>query len=273
MTCHVEQLLAKAQLAPTAPYTESDLDAAEERLAVRVAARLTPCDVLSDRPALPARRPIPAASGRTPEQYGADLNTMCEVILNRPDALAHLLDFLARCVPEPHGATVLGGILHLTGAEDSARFWWQYAAGAGDQPAAYCLYLHHQAQGEDVEARWWYRQSDLARPPMNEEHTELERAIALRVLQRLRQERSFTHTVLSVLDYVPAAVSFIDDDVELPLPDADFTDRVHALLAVARDAHRRRTPPTKPLPERKRSREAEAEAEASDRPDPRSLPA
>ncbi|MGD9485401.1 hypothetical protein WDH52_19500 [Streptomyces sp. TRM70308] len=271
MTSHVERLLSKAALEPTGPYTEADLDAAEERLALRVAARLAPAGFLATATEPPAPAPRRARpSGRSRQQYAADLRTLCEVVVTRPAALNCLHDFLACFLPEPDGAAVLGSVLHLAGAEDSARFWWQYAAGAGDQPAAYCLYLHHQAHGEDLEARWWYHQADLTLPPRNEETTELERATALRVLRALRGERTFPQIVRAVLDYVPAAVGYVDDDIELPLPDADFTDRIEALLAFVHGAQPRRSPPTEPLPERKPAPGALA---ARDEADSRSLPA
>lgn len=53
---------------------------------------------------------------------------------------------------EPDGARVLACVLHLAGREDSARFWWQFAAGADDNLAKFCLFLHHVALGEIHEA-------------------------------------------------------------------------------------------------------------------------
>ncbi|MFI6155157.1 hypothetical protein ACIBCA_21005 [Kitasatospora sp. NPDC051170] len=35
-----------------------------------------------------------------------------------------------------------GCLLDLTGQSWDAQWWWQFAAGAGDLTAAYCLYLH-----------------------------------------------------------------------------------------------------------------------------------
>ncbi|MFI9628827.1 hypothetical protein [Streptomyces sp. NPDC052042] len=56
---------------------------------------------------------------------------------------------------------MLGCILQLAEAEEDARFWWQYAAGAGDAASSYCLYLHHLALGERGEVRWWHHQTEL----------------------------------------------------------------------------------------------------------------
>lgn len=38
-----------------------------------------------------------------------------------------------------------------------------------------------------------------------------------------------TAQISAVLDYVPAAVAYVDDDLDLPLPDADFTDRITSM--------------------------------------------
>ncbi|WP_445283542.1 hypothetical protein [Streptomyces sp. DSM 118148] len=56
-------------------------------------------------------------------------------------------------------------MLQLTDTADGARFWWQYAAGAGQPGAAYWLYLHHLAAGEDTTASWWHQQTDNVQPP------------------------------------------------------------------------------------------------------------
>nr|BBJ56361.1 hypothetical protein SAVMC3_89900 [Streptomyces avermitilis] len=56
-------------------------------------------------------------------------------------------------------------MLQLTDTDEGARFWWQYAAGAGQAAAAYCLYLHHLALGESDTADWWHRQTDDVQPP------------------------------------------------------------------------------------------------------------
>jgi hypothetical protein len=51
---------------------------------------------------------------------------------------------------------------------------------------------------------------------------------------------------------VPAAVTYVDDNLDLPLPAPDFADRVHALsaAAVSRSACRDRR--ADPLPQRPR---------------------
>ncbi|MGJ5761274.1 hypothetical protein [Streptomyces galbus] len=170
----LDALLARARLVPTAPYTRADVEAAEARIAARVAARRT---------------------------------------------------------GDP-GARTLGGILHLAGCEDSARFWWQYAAGAADPVSSYCLYLHHRSQGEDRQADWWLRHTEITPATLSREATELEIATALHVLTALRRgRRGLPEALRALVEYVPAVVGFVDDDLELPLPDGDLAEIVEEAAA------------------------------------------
>ncbi|MFE2474510.1 hypothetical protein [Streptomyces sp. NPDC059389] len=245
MTSTIDQLLARARLrAPSdAPADIVDAGGAPHHRAG-------------------ARAPGAAAGEPQKDMRGAarDLRALCETAVTGT-AVAALGDFLTHKLPQPSGARVLGCILLLTDAEDSARFWWQYAAGAGDSIASYCLYLHHLALGENHEALWWRRQTA---PPATAEAVVApdaatvvfdgaERDLAadaslpttLRVLRALRPggagARRGAGTVEAVMEYVSAAVSYVDDDLELPLPDQDFTDRIRDLTAAP-------TRPPKPGP-------------------------
>ncbi|WP_327352337.1 hypothetical protein [Streptomyces sp. NBC_01304] len=243
MTSHIDGLLDRAQLVQQ-PYAQAEIDAAEARLAGRVGAAL-PCP--------PAPSPPTQGVGVQPAAHPAwqDLTTLCETLVAQPLSLTSLRRFLARALPEPIGARVLGCLLQLAERTESARFWWQYAAGAGDYAATYCLYLHHRALGEDHVAHWWHTQShEIARQT---DWDTVDVATALRLLRALKPDDArVPEPVHAVLGYVPAAVTFVDDDLDLPLPDEDFTDRIHALT----------TPPTgrlpayrgrpTPLPERRR---------------------
>ncbi len=194
-----------------------------------------------------------------------DLQTLCETVITHTGALADLKLFLARALPEPSGARVLGCMLQLSEREESARFWWQYAAGAGDPAASYCLYLHHRALGEHGAADWWHTQADAVAE--GETGPEVAITTTLRILRALKPDDSpVPDPVNAVLHYVPAAVAYVDDDLDLPLPDPDFTDRIRALTATSPapsapiapagtppDASRR-TRKRKPLPERRRPR-------------------
>lgn len=70
----------------------------------------------------------------------------------------------------PHGvdsALLFGCLLHLADRMEDAQFWFQYAAGAGSQTAAHCLYLLHLARAEVATARHWRGQAQTLPP---EEH-------------------------------------------------------------------------------------------------------
>ncbi|MCC0099871.1 hypothetical protein K7B10_34835 [Streptomyces flavotricini] len=255
MTSTIDQLLARARLhaASDAPADIADAGGAPHH---RAGAR------------------SPAAAGEPQKDMrGAarDLQALCETAVTGT-AVEALGEFLTHKLPQPSGARVLGCILLLTDAEDSARFWWQYAAGAGDSIASYCLYLHHLALGENHEAVWWRRQTpppataEAAGPPdaATVVFDGAERDLAadaslpttLRVLRALRPggagarrgTGTGTGTVKAVMEYVSAAVSYVDDDLELPLPDPDFTDRIRDLTAAPtrppKPGHR--TPPALP---------------------------
>lgn len=254
MTSHVEDLLSRARLVHE-PYTQADIDAAERRLAARIA----------DPPLPPLSAPVPREPAAGDERAATrDLQTLCETVV-ASTALDVLEDAfaLAQPLPDPQGARVLGCILRLTRSHEAARDWWQYAAGDGDAAAAYCLHLHHLARGERTEARWWHAQTErnLAPPPMREPAptclattprdvpfvitTALRQAsltdfsalpTTLRLLNALRKARRDVSTewptaLRALLDYVPVAVGYVDEDLDLPLPDPGFTDRIRALTA------------------------------------------
>jgi len=249
----IDRLLARARLAPTAPYTHDDIRAAHERVAARVAARR------SGRPV-----PAPAGSGRRerdprpgtrlPEHdrknraAARDLRVLCETITAHPDALDHLRDFLTDRMPEPSGARVLGCLLYLAACEDSAQFWWEYAASAEDTAAGYCLALHHRAQGEEGVADLWQRQADPA-PAPDAEETDQEIAATLRMLGALKPpHRDLPPAVSALVAYIPAAVAVIDDDLDLglPLPDPDFPDHITTLTTADSTPSTRPRPPGQP---------------------------
>ena len=310
MTSHIDELLARARLRRE-PYTVADIDAAAARLVARAAARRDPPEerrcptrhthnasgpadadlvgesVLGKNPGereaadeTPADDHSPgggqAREGSVDESSAADdLQTLCETVITHTGALADLRIFLARALPEPSGARVLGCMLQLSEREESARFWWQYAAGAGDPAASYCLYLHHRALGEHGAADWWHTQhtqTDAVADAVADEETGSEVAITttLRILRALKPDDSrVPEPVNAVLHYVPAAVAYVDDDLDLPLPDPDFTDRNRALSALTAASPAPsapaapvggaaevpcRTRKRKPLPQRRRPR-------------------
>ncbi|MGW8634648.1 sigma-70 region 4 domain-containing protein [Streptomyces sp. NPDC055793] len=46
------------------------------------------------------------------------------------------------------GALYFACLLNFAQESDSVLWWWQFAAGAGNATAAYCLHLHHLLRGE-----------------------------------------------------------------------------------------------------------------------------
>ncbi|WP_326598169.1 hypothetical protein [Streptomyces sp. NBC_01803] len=220
MSRSIDDVLARAVLAHRPhTYSEQEIEAAEARIAARIADRVPR-----------QQRGAGARPGRDAEAAG-QLRILCRTVVEQEGALQHLAAFLARRIPYPDGARVLGCVLQLAGREDSARFWWQYAAGAGDAAAAYCLYLHHTTLGERWEAELWYRQADGAGDGDRQPTDGSSPALVLRVLTLLRGDRAYlTEAAAAVVHYVPDAVQFVDE-IELPLPAADFVERIEELTA------------------------------------------
>ncbi|MGW2690235.1 hypothetical protein ACWC6I_44760 [Streptomyces sp. NPDC001414] len=155
------------------------------------------------------------------------LAALCEAVLTHctPDQLA---DFLTDQLPQPRAAWILGCALQLAGADDGARFWWQYAAGAGDEAPSYCLYLLHLAHGDIHAAALWQAQAGPHTPDadLNQDAPAYRMMTAdtsmptvLRILSRLTRARPRRHTPTAnaVIDFVATAVA-IGYDVH---PDLD----------------------------------------------------
>ncbi len=163
-------------------------------------------------------------------------------MVGQPDALHQMTMFIgAARLPEPAGARVLACVLQLAGREDSARFWWQYAAGAGDTSASYCLFLHHMTLAEVHEAAWWHAQADADAD--NDADVDVDRTgcrrrgvadaydtvvtwgIDLEVVMDGRPASTATDAVVC---YVTNAVEYVDE-VDLPLPTPGFAERIEEL--------------------------------------------
>ncbi|MFH9216104.1 hypothetical protein ACIRIR_32760 [Streptomyces globisporus] len=257
MTPHIDEFLSRARLV-SAPYTQADIDAAEARVLARLH---TP------GPAPTPDAAVTAADEPTAIEAAQNLKNLCAAVVTHTTALPTLRTFLTPQLPEPPGARVLGCILQLAESEENARFWWQYAAGAGDPAASYCLYLHHRALGEHAPARWWHDQTELLQNTPSTDHPHSEQPeietdvvpaavttalhdvsttdasllpTALRILGALRTGPApVPATVGAVIDYAPAAVGYVDD-FDLPLTDPDFTDHIRTLIATDTTPARRR---------------------------------
>lgn len=129
---------------------------------------------------------------------------------------------------------MLACVLHLAGREDSARFWWQFAAGADDNLAKFCLFLHHLALGEIHEANWWYDQVPGAAgremwARAAQEGRDQKTAAAASWLQAIARHKAVPRAAQAVVVYVKDAVDFVDDDVDLPLPADGFAQRTEEM--------------------------------------------
>ncbi|MFJ9431491.1 hypothetical protein ACIRQY_17780 [Streptomyces sp. NPDC101490] len=217
--------------------------------------RTAPRDTVPPNDTEPAVRPS-AAPGRPPASSTAaaeDLRALCEALVRHTPATA-VSGFVTDQIPEPRSALVLACVLQLTDTGDGARFWWQYAAGAGQPAAAYCLYLHHLALGETHTARWWHTQSKEDKPggpvwttilwdntPLVLRHEDAtSTATIVRVLRNLAQHvsRPRSAVVTELMRYMPTAVAvgyLREPESELPLPGPSFSRKIRALLEVAAD--------------------------------------
>ncbi|MFE4516744.1 hypothetical protein ACFRMQ_21410 [Kitasatospora sp. NPDC056783] len=68
---------------------------------------------------------------------------------------------------DPRGALVFACLLYLVGRYQEAQFWWQFAGGAEEPTACYCLYLHHARLGDLKAAQHWFLEAARLelRPP------------------------------------------------------------------------------------------------------------
>ncbi|MFF3489192.1 hypothetical protein ACFYXC_39030 [Streptomyces sp. NPDC002701] len=177
------------------------------------------------------------------------LAALCEAVVSHCTA-DQLADFLTDQVPQPRAAWILGCVLQLAGAADGARFWWQYAAGADDAPASYCLYLQHLARGDIHAAALWQAQAGAYVPEDNEidaqEDAPAHRmmtadtsfATVLRILSHLTlaTPRAYTPVAQAVIEFVDTAVALGYDrhpDFELPVPGTHFAEQLEIIIAAA----------------------------------------
>ncbi|MFJ4836339.1 hypothetical protein ACIP79_41580 [Streptomyces sp. NPDC088747] len=218
----------------------------------------------------------PTTAALVPEEPNDDnaatqnLDHLCEVVVTT--VTPGTLEFLTDQLPEPPGAWLLGCALHLAGVDEGARFWWQYAAGAGHTPAAYCLSLYHHARGEAHAAAFWYDQTGLEAtaesdtfpvagvcPPLNLLRFDASVPTVLRILSHLTAPgaRLLSHRADAITNYVAQAVSdgrLRHPGVEIPVPEPRFADRVSFLLTFTPPWTRRVTRGFNPaLPSRRQS--------------------
>ncbi|MGW4759423.1 hypothetical protein [Streptomyces chartreusis] len=193
-------------------------------------------------------QPAPSSSRSAAAE---DLRALCEtLVLHTPPST--VAKFVTDQVPEPRSALILACVLQLTDTDEGARFWWQYAAGAGQAAAAYCLYLHHLALGERDTADFWHRQTDNVQPPpqppafddcgtwhpADHRITSTSTTHFMRILRHLAKQtvRSRPAEVGKLMAYIPTAVTagyLREPDTEIPLPGDGFARRINSLLVAA----------------------------------------
>ncbi|MFC9238014.1 hypothetical protein ACFTZK_16395 [Streptomyces decoyicus] len=88
-----------------------------------------------------------------------ELQLACALVVNAAAAAASLERLVDDHHIDPEGALVFACLLHITGRDDAAHFWWHFGAGAGSRTAAYCLYLSHRRNGEYRDAAYWREQA------------------------------------------------------------------------------------------------------------------
>lgn len=151
--------------------------------------------------------------------------------------------------PPTPTARILGCALHLAGIDIGARFWWQYAAGAEDAPASYCLHLQHLAHGETHAAALWHAQADAYTaqqedtdpveyaPALHSMNADTSLATVLRVLAQLTRTlptRRHTPAARAVIEFVASAVTggyTRHPDLEMPLPGTYFAEQLEIIVA------------------------------------------
>ncbi|MFE6127024.1 hypothetical protein ACFQ6Q_01925 [Streptomyces sp. NPDC056437] len=268
--------------------------------ALLVRDRTVPRDIVppTDTPAperSPARGAPPVKSG-TFTAAAEDLKALCETLVTHTPA-DDVADFVTEQLPEPRSAMILACVLQLADTDDGARFWWQYAAGAGQPAAAYCLYLHHLALGERDTADWWHQQTDdvhtpaatsendapeLSEPaaswhPAGRQVTAASTTTMLRVLRHLAKStaRPYSAAVTQLMAYIPTAVAagyLRQPESELPMPGPDFADRISTLLNTT--TNQPRTPTRLPArqPQRTPTSQPTSQCDTSDPAQPVNTP-
>jgi hypothetical protein len=140
----------------TRTYDDYDTEAALQRVTALA-------DTLTDRPGAPACSASPYRTVH--EQAAHDLDLAATLIVDAPQAHVSLARLVDHDRIEPDGALVFAALLHLATYRDQAQFWFEFAAGAGNRTAAFCLYLLHQQRAEHRTAAYWRAQAHTSTRP------------------------------------------------------------------------------------------------------------
>ncbi|WP_331718919.1 hypothetical protein OHU23_40675 (plasmid) [Streptomyces virginiae] len=182
----------------------------------------------------------PAPEARRASRARHQLDTFARLTLRQVGAGSHVRDLTAiigdAMAPgfdgwtedvDIDGVQVFASALYLAHHPESARFWWQLAAGAGHSGAAYSLHLHHLSEGDLREAKFWKRQ-------MNKLFDDSSSETFIEVLE------SFTGYTARHRDITPVPTGSLAAEVErlaeqyddgglICRPDNQLADRIHDL--------------------------------------------
>jgi hypothetical protein len=178
----IEEVLAGARVVLD-EYDGYDAVAARHRIAHRVANTLWMSALSLDSRAQWARHaagPADRTATAPPcptwhEQAVRDLHTLSRMVVADADAVSRMAQLVNSRRIEPEGAVVFACLLYLTGREEAAQFWWQFAAGAGNATSARCLCLLHMGHGEQRDAEHWAVQTVELRNGHDDPEVELPR--------------------------------------------------------------------------------------------------
>ncbi|MFE9454523.1 hypothetical protein [Streptomyces sp. NPDC006739] len=162
MSRSIDRILDQAAIPDT--VTDDELDGLKQEIVRDVTATL-----------MFGAQPAPQGHHPTRLEFAdRHLKTLSCDLLRSSQAAEHIAG-IADDPVDIDGALHFGCLLNLARKPEGALWWWQYAAGAGNATAAYCLHLLHLGRGELRDADHWMRQAldldiSLARRPTRPEH-------------------------------------------------------------------------------------------------------
>jgi hypothetical protein len=179
----IDRILDQATLPDT--VTDDELDDLKQEIVRDVTAVL----MFGARPAPQGHHPTRLEfADRRLKELSSDL-------LRSSQAAQHLAGIAVDPV-DIEGALHFACLLSLARKPEGALWWWQYAAGAGNATAAYCLHLFHLGRGELRDADHWMGQAldldiNVASRPARRKHPWLSQTRILReAVDRLKVEEA-----------------------------------------------------------------------------------
>lgn len=157
----IDRILDQAALPDT--VTDDELDELKQNIVRDVTATL-----------MFGAQPAPQGHHPTRLEFADRCLKELSIDLLRSSQAAEHLAGIADDPVDIDGALHFGCLLNLAMKAEAALWWWQYAAGAGNATAAYCLHLFHLGRGELRDAVHWMGQAldldiNLARRPARRE--------------------------------------------------------------------------------------------------------